>query len=80
MALSQTHTQVSMLHLAVMWVPGMGSRAQRLALLLRSKDEDILGVREFDLNHEAPTGLFEDSQVVCVCERERGGRGEREGV
>jgi len=55
-----------MLHLAVMWVPGMGSRAQRLALLLRSKNEDILGVREFDLNHEAPTGLFEDSQVVCV--------------
>jgi len=54
---------VSMLHLALMWLPGMGSRAERLALLLRQKDEDVLGVREFDLNHEVPTGLLEESQL-----------------
>ena len=56
---------MNMLVLAVMWIPGMGSRAERLAKMLDEQEENFK-VREFDLNDEAPTGLFEDSQLRLI--------------
>ena len=58
-----TDRLVNMLHLSLMWLPGMGTRAERWALLLREKDKDAHGVREFDLNHEPHTGALEDAQL-----------------
>ncbi|EKX46646.1 AB-hydrolase associated lipase region-containing protein [Guillardia theta CCMP2712] len=52
---------VSMLHLALMWLPGMGSRAQRLARLLGQSEES--SAKEVELDHEVSTGLLEDVQL-----------------
>lgn len=53
---------VSMLHLLLMWVPGMGSRAERLASMLGREERRGGGAREFEIDHEH-TGLLEDVQT-----------------
>ena len=54
----------SSLRLLVMWVPGMGVRAERIARLLRDDDgEDSAEPAPLALDHGAHTGLLEDIQA-----------------